>query len=59
MYDLFMKHIFMFNQGAKYQGKQKDDCVDSLAGLVTNILESRVGESGKARSRISRSALGI
>lgn len=57
-YDLFMKHIFMFNQGAKYQGKQKDDCVDSLAGLVTNILESRVG-SGKARSRFSRADLGI
>jgi hypothetical protein len=48
----------MFNQGAKYQGKQKDDCVDSLAGLVTNILESRVG-SGTARSRFSRAALGI
>ena len=57
-YDLFMKHIFMFNQGAKYQGKQKDDCVDSLAGLVTNILESRVG-AGTARSRISRASLGI
>lgn len=57
-YSLFMKHIFMFNQGAKYQGKQKDDCVDSLAGLVTNILESRVG-SGTARSRFSRAALGI
>ena len=57
-YSLFMKHIFMFNQGAKYQGKQKDDCVDSLAGLVTNILESRVG-AGTARSRMSRAALGI
>ena len=57
-YDLFMKHIFMFNQGAKYQGKQKDDCVDSLAGLVTNILESRVG-AGTARSRMSRASLGI
>ena len=59
MYDLFMKHIFMFNQGAKYQGKQKDDCVDSLAGLVTNILESRVAGPGKAKSRISRANLGI
>lgn len=57
-YCLFMKHIFMFNQGAKYQGKQKDDCVDSLAGLVTNILESRVG-AGTARSRMSRASLGI
>ena len=57
-YSLFMKHIFMFNQGAKYQGKQKDDCVDSLAGLVTNILESRVG-AGTARSRMSRASLGI
>ena len=57
-YSLFMKHIFMFNQGAKYQGKQKDDCVDSLAGLITNILESRAG-AGTARSRISRAALGI
>lgn len=57
-YDLFMKHIFMFNQGAKYQGKQKDDCVDSLAGLITNILESRIG-AGKARSRHSRAELGI
>lgn len=57
-YNLFMKHIFMFNQGAKYQGKQKDDCVDSLAGLITNILESRTGV-GTAKSRISRASLGI
>ena len=58
-YDLFMKHVFMFNQGAKFQGKQKDDCVDSLAGLVTNILEARATGAGKARSRISREKLGI
>ncbi len=58
-YDLFMKHVFMFNQGAKFQGKQKDDCVDSLAGLVTNILEARTTGAGKARSRISREKLGI
>lgn len=57
-YNLFMQHVFMFNQGAKYQGKQKDDCVDSLAGLITNILESRP-TIGVARSRISRTELGI
>ena len=58
-YDLFMKHLFMFNQGAKYQGKQKDDGIDSLSGLITNILEARKVEVGKARSRFSRKELGI
>lgn len=58
-YELFMKHLFMFNQGAKYQGKQKDDGIDSLAGLITNILEARTITVGKAKSRHSRQELGI
>ena len=52
-YALFMKHIFLFNTSAKFQGKQKDDCVDSLSMIVWYILESRVVKA-QAKSEYSR-----
>ena len=44
-YEMYMKHLTSFNQGAKYQGKQKDDAADATASLITNVLadKSRVG----------------
>lgn len=52
-YALFMKHIFLFNTSAKFQGKQKDDCVDSLSMIVWYILESRIVKA-QAKSEYSR-----
>lgn len=57
-YALFMKHVLLFNTSAKFQGKQKDDCVDSLSMIVSQILESRV-EKACAKSEYSRSDLNI
>lgn len=55
-YALFMKHVLLFNTSAKFQGKQKDDCVDSLSMIVTHILESRVQKSA-VKSEYSRKDL--
>lgn len=52
-YALFMKHVLLFNTSAKFQGKQKDDCVDSLSMIVSKILESRVSRP-EAKSEYSR-----
>lgn len=57
-YSLFMKHILLFNTSAKFQGKQKDDCVDSLSMIVSRILESRV-EKAQATSNYSRRDMDI
>lgn len=58
MYVQFMKDLFKYNTGAKYVGKQKDDCADSLAMLITNVLESRV-EKACVKSEFSRNDLNI
>lgn len=39
-------------------GKQKDDCADSLAMLISNVLEAR-SKRAKATSSVSRRELGI
>lgn len=57
-YSLFMKHILLFNTSAKFQGKQKDDCVDSLSMIVSKILESRMVKA-EAKSDFSRNDMDI
>lgn len=57
-YSLFMKHILLFNTSAKFQGKQKDDCVDSLSMIVSKILESRMVKA-EAKSNFSRNDMDI
>lgn len=57
-YALFMKHVFLFNTSAKFQGKQKDDCVDSLSMIVAHILESRVVKAS-VKSEFSRGDMDI
>lgn len=56
MYQKFMKDLFKYNTGAKFVGKQKDDCADSLAMLISNVLESRV-QKPVAKSNFSRADL--
>ena len=58
MYVAFMKDLFKYNTGAKFVGKQKDDCADSLAMLISNVLEARVVQT-KAASNFSRGDLGF
>lgn len=58
MYDLAIKHMLQFSQSSKKQGKQKDDVPDSLANLITNVLEGG-SRRGEARSSRSRKELGI
>ena len=58
-YDLFMKHIFMFNQGLKFQGKQKDDGLDSLSMLLTNVLGSKVVRTQAKSTNFSKKDLGF
>lgn len=58
MYKKFMRDLFKYNTSAKFQGKQKDDCADSIAMLVTNVLEARVMKT-EARSNFSRADLGF
>lgn len=57
-YALFMKHILLFNTSAKFQGRQKDDCVDSLSMIVAHILESRVRKA-EVKSDYGREDLDI
>lgn len=57
MYNDFLDELTKFNQSANMQGKQHDDAPDSLASLFANVLGTT--RTGKARSRISRSDLGI
>jgi hypothetical protein len=56
MYVNFMKDLFKYNTGAKFVGKQKDDCADSLAMLISDVLEARVSRN-IAKSSYSRSDL--
>lgn len=58
MYNLAMKHLFMFSQDDKKQGKQKDDVPDSLANLVTNVLDATKVRA-EAKSSVSRKELGF
>ena len=58
MYVAFMKDLFKYNTGAKFVGKQKDDCADSLAMLISNVLEARAVQT-KAASNFSRGDLGF
>jgi hypothetical protein len=53
-YEMYMKHLTEFNQGSKYQGKQKDDAADGTAGLNTNVL---VMPSSATLYTLPRSAL--
>jgi len=55
-YEMYMKHLTGFNQGSKYQGKQKDDAADGTASLITNVLGGV--PTGKVGT-FSRSLLGI
>lgn len=57
-YKKFMKDLFKYNTASKFQGKQKDDCADSLAGLISNVLEARTIKN-EARSTFSRRDIGI
>lgn len=56
MYRAFMKHLLKYNTSMKFVDRQKDDCADSLAILVTKVLESRVTKA-KAQSNYSRKDL--
>ena len=58
MYVAFMKDLFKYNTGSKFIGRQKDDCADSLAMLISNVLEART-EKNKATSNFSRKDLGF
>lgn len=44
-YEMYMKHLMNFNQGAKFIGKQKDDAADATASLITNTLSG--GRTGR------------
>ena len=58
MYEKFMKDLFKYNTASKFIGRQKDDCADSLAILVSQVLEARTVQA-KAVSNFSRSELGF
>jgi hypothetical protein len=58
MYERFMKDLLKYNTSAKFVGRQKDDCADSIAMLISNVLEARIQEA-KASSNYSRSDLGF
>ena len=51
-------YILLFNTSAKFQGRQKDDCVDSLSMIVAHILESRVRKA-EVKSDYGREDLDI
>lgn len=57
-YKKFMKDLFKYNTASKFIGRQKDDCADSLAMLIRNVLEARVMKT-EARSNFSRADLGF
>ena len=49
----------MFNQGLKFQGKQKDDGLDSLSMLLTNVLGSKVVRTQAKSTNFSKKDLGF
>ena len=56
-YDLYIRHLTSFNQGAKFIGKQKDDAADATASLVTNVLYRK--SKGPSVQYISGAFLGL
>ena len=58
MYEKFMKDLFKYNTASKFIGRQKDDCADSLAILISQVLEARTVEA-KAVSNFSRKDIGF
>lgn len=58
MYEKFMKDLFKYNTTSKFLGRQKDDCADSLAILISQVLEARTIEP-KAVSNFSRRDIGF
>ena len=58
MYIQFMKDLFKYNTASKFIGRQKDDCADSLAILVSQVLEARTIQP-KAVSNFSRKDIGF
>lgn len=58
MYERFMKDLLKYNTASKFIGRQKDDCADSLAILISQVLEARVVEA-KAVSNFSRKDIGF
>lgn len=58
MYVKFMKDLFKYNTASKFIGRQKDDCADSLAILISQVLESRVVQP-KVASNYSRKDIGF
>ena len=58
MYKKFMKDLFKYNTASKFIGRQKDDCADSLAILINQVLEARTVQA-KAVSNFSRKDIGF
>lgn len=58
MYEKFMKDLFKYNTASKFIGRQKDDCADSLAILISQVLEARTIQP-KAVSNFSRKDIGF
>lgn len=58
MYEKFMKDLLKYNTASKFIGRQKDDCADSLAILISQVLEARTVEA-KAVSNYSRRDIGF
>lgn len=57
-YNLFMRHIYEWSEAeGSVQNTQKDDCIDSVASMIINILSP--GKVGVASSKFSISKLGF
>lgn len=56
-YQTAMKNLYGWNQNVSAQNKQHDDFPDSLAGMITNVLNGKV--KGTAKINISADMLGI
>ena len=52
-----MKNLYGWNQNVSAQNKQHDDFPDSLAGMITNVLNGKV--KGTAKINTSADMLGI
>lgn len=57
-YNLFMRHIYEWSEAeGSVQKTQKDDCIDSVASMIINILSP--GSVGVASSKFSITKLGF
>lgn len=57
-YNLFMRHIYEWSEAeGSVQNTQKDDCIDSVASMIINILSP--GKVGVASSKFSINKLGF